>query len=290
MNLQNIPLQDILAEETFNCRGEITRADVVDLIGSIREQGLLQSVVVQDLPANHESGKKYKLLAGFRRYTAFTILKNDDPEKYATIPATIRDEVLSDTDAQYLNIIENLSRKDLTSTQEAAVVAKLVARGETSETIGMRLGKSKSWVEICKCLSALPVEIQEMTDAGFIKKSNIRELYTLHKKVSPEAALRAAKNLKVGVLSGKKNQTVAPSKLDPKAKRRRSVREIETLQDHLLDTIGANLATNVLGWAAGHLSDNDLFDRLEKWADEEGLAYVRPKRLDAEGIVEAVTT
>ena len=60
--------------------------DVTDLVNSIQMQGLLAPVVVS--PASDDPAA-YVLISGHRRHKAWGILRGEDPERYADIPAIV---------------------------------------------------------------------------------------------------------------------------------------------------------------------------------------------------------
>lgn len=102
--IKDVPLSQIKVQETFKRVNSLHDADeykknVAELAMSIRENGLLQPVILFQL-----SPKKYELYAGERRFNAFRFLKE------RTIPSSI----LTKENA-LVTIIENIQRVDLTN-------------------------------------------------------------------------------------------------------------------------------------------------------------------------------
>ena len=107
-----IPVDRIYYDADFNCRGEFTLQSVSDLADSIVKAGrLIYPVTVQ--PWTDERGYDYRLIAGFRRFKAMTVFL-----KAKEVPAVVVSD-LTDHQAQLLNVVENLQRKDLNIWEEA---------------------------------------------------------------------------------------------------------------------------------------------------------------------------
>lgn len=88
--------------------------DVEELRNSIRMHGLLDPVVVTP---DEEEGK-YLLISGHRRHKAWGLLREEDPEKYAAIPAIVR-RFESKSMAELALIMANSSARKLTSPEIA---------------------------------------------------------------------------------------------------------------------------------------------------------------------------
>jgi len=276
MEIINIPIDSIHMDEEFNCRGHIAPMDVVDLAKDIERRGLLQPVVVQPYNSDDQIkfGKKYRLLAGFRRTTAHKVLAKNDP-KWGTIPATIHEPV-SEAEACFLNLAENVNRSDLTILQEAKALAKLKALGVTEVDCGDHLGKSRGWVQVRYMLLALPEEVQQEVAAGFINQTQIRELYAIFNTAGKEACFTAVRDIKDAKSRGR-SISVNPSKLNKNSKRQRTRQEIQTMLEHIYDSFGPSITTRSLAWASGEISDNDLYLTLKDYADKNGKLYLIPR-------------
>ena len=272
--LITIPLNDILADENFNCRGHIAPIDVVSLAKDIQERGLIQPVTVAPLPEGHESGKKYRLIAGYRRYTAHKVISKPD------IDSIVREDMADEAAARFFNLAENLQRTDLTIVQEAKALVRLKEVGVGEVEAAERLNVSRGWIQIRYMLLALPVEVQAEVEAGYITQTQIRELYTIHKKYSEEELFAAVRKLKDAKITGKKDVTVNPNLTKPTAKRHRKRGEIQQMMDHIQVNIGNGLHTRCLAWASGEISDSDLFDSIAEFADDNCINYIKPETVD----------
>ena len=115
-----------------NKRGEM---NIDDLAKSIKEQGLLNAVIVRRHP--RKKGR-YELVCGERRWRAFKKLKEKK------IPAIVR--CLSEIEAHEITGSENILRQDLTVIEESETIKQLIKDGQTPEQVAQKWGKSVSWV------------------------------------------------------------------------------------------------------------------------------------------------
>jgi ParB/RepB/Spo0J family partition protein len=145
MTVLEIPL-DAIEPHPANARTfpaeDSEDAGLMELAGSIKAVGLLEPIVVRLWRAaiDNESGERYQLLAGERRWRAMRLV-----EGAKTIAAIIRD--VGDREALEILVTENLQRKDLSPLEEAAGVRALVDQaGWTVNDVADRLGRSLHWV------------------------------------------------------------------------------------------------------------------------------------------------
>jgi ParB family chromosome partitioning protein len=167
MHVRHISL-DLIKRNPFQPRTNFSHDELEELMGSIKEHGLLQPLVV--LPASPDG--TYQLIAGERRFRAMSILG----EK--TAPVIIREA----TEQQQLEIaiIENIQRQDLNALEEATAYARLADEfGLTQEEIALKVGKSRSQVANTIRLLVLPKEIRDAVVEGKISASNARTLLAL---------------------------------------------------------------------------------------------------------------
>lgn len=269
LEIKNIPLNDILADSDFNCRGIITPMDVVDLAEDIKKNGLLQPAIVMAFsePERRQIGKSWKLIAGFRRYMAHVI--NEAP----TIKCTIM-EHMDEAHAVLLNLSENLKRKDLSIIQEARAIDRLRMLGTSEPKCAEAVGKSRTWVQIRYMLLKLPAEVQDEVESGMIPQSTIRELFTVMQTMGNAKAIEEAKRFKEEKQTGKKPRV--QKEKDADLKKARTKPEIFEMIEHILATIGAGVGSRSLGWAAGEITDGDLFEAIALEAELLGIEYKRP--------------
>jgi len=271
--LIDIPLHEILADEDFNSRGALVASDVMDLLESIPQLGLLQPVVVQ--PMEHDKFK-YKLLAGFRRFFAHTILLTQDKKLgkeslYETIGAKIVTG-LSEIDARILNLSENLARTELDIIQEARAVKKLLEAGMSRGEIQHRLQKKLGWVQVRCCLLELPSDIQADIKMNLIGgQRNILNLYSVYKEHGEKATYEMVKTFKNAKESGK--TAIVINKLR-NGKRTRKNGEILVKMEEIRNQLGNGIITRALAWTAGEISDLEFNESLIEHAKRNNQLFV----------------
>jgi len=263
-----IPLTEIHADETFNCRGRIAPIEVTDLASDIQERGQIQPAVVREYSEEEQQqyGKKYRLIAGFRRYTACYIIESP------TLDCVIRNDLNDEVDAMMFNLAENIQRKDLNILQEAKAVKRLLEQGLIAKDIGPKLGKSYGWTQIRTMLLGLPRDIQEEAAAGLIAHSQIRQLSTILNKSGLDACYDATRRIKIAKERGEK-VVLTTSKSSKKDKKKRSTGEVQHLIDHMLESIEGGFHTRCLAWANGNISTGEIFDDIKKYSVEHGTKY-----------------
>jgi ParB family transcriptional regulator, chromosome partitioning protein len=92
-----------IAPNPYQPRREFAEEDLADLAASLRENGLLQPIVVR--PAPDGGGARWELVAGERRWRAGMRLG------WKEIPAVVRD--VDDRTLLVLALVENLQRAAL---------------------------------------------------------------------------------------------------------------------------------------------------------------------------------
>jgi ParB family chromosome partitioning protein len=123
-------------------------ADLASLAGSIREQGVLQPLVVR------RRGDGYELIIGERRWRAAQLAGLEE------VPAVILDA--SDRQVVEMALVENVQREDLNPVELAQAFRVLFAgEGMTQDEIGQRVGLDRSSVANYLRLMELPEEIQQ---------------------------------------------------------------------------------------------------------------------------------
>lgn len=147
-----IPLDQLRPSEN-NPRERLTEID--QLAVSIRENGLIQPLVVQKLGDT----EVYQIIAGHRRYAALQRLDR------AVAPCIVRREMKPDAELLAM-LVENGQRADLDPIEEARALRRLKAEGLTDSEIARKVGRSQSHVSARLSMLALPTEAQEELRAG----------------------------------------------------------------------------------------------------------------------------
>ena len=261
-----ISIDEIFADDDFNCRGRITANTVIELANSIQSEGLLQPIVV--MPYEFEQ-YKYKLLAGFRRRLAHIVLK------LKRIKAIIRPPMDQES-ALLLNLSENLNRKDLNILQEAKALKKLKDGGLSREDTAEKLGTSPGWVQVRYMLLDLPKALQEMASGKIITQKNIRELYTIMQSGNTEALIEAAKALKNAKERGRKISVCPKRKSNRNTKVVRKRFEIFEMMDHMIGQDLPGLHTRAMAWCAGEITTGELLDDCVIHAKARNKTFLMP--------------
>lgn len=155
-----------------------------ELAASIRERGVLQPLIVREIPA--DSGQ-FEIVAGERRWRAAQLAQVHE------VPVIVRD--LSDSEAIEVAIIENVQRADLNPIEEASAYRQLMDRfGHTQERLAEALGKSRSHIANLLRLLSLPEEVIEHVRQGRLSAGHARALITL-----PDPAVAARKVIAAGM-------------------------------------------------------------------------------------------
>lgn len=249
IDIQYIPLDLIDSDNSFNCRDRVTFAGVVELAKSIRQDGLLQPVVVRPRVVDNYN---YQLIAGYRRFKSFKMLFEEDPVKYAKIPATIR--VCDDLEAKRFNLMENIQREELNLKEEAAACLKLMEDGLLPEDVCATLGKSMGWFQIRKYMMELPGYIQDEVVAYNFTQQQIMELW---RAPDDEARIQMVLKVKGAKEKGEKITRIVKRErpLDKKLVPKKD--EIYEKMEEVAKLIGFGIVTRALAWCAGGITDRE---------------------------------
>lgn len=140
-----------------------------ELAASIEAVGVIQPIIVA------ETGERYRIIAGERRYRASRMANLEE------IPAIVRNW---DQQRQLeAALIENLQRDDLNPIEEAQGVKNLMEEsGLTQEKAAERLGKSRPAVANLLRLLNLEPSVQQMLIDGRLSAGHARALLSVDKK------------------------------------------------------------------------------------------------------------
>lgn len=143
-------------------REKFKRDSLEELASSIKEQGVLQPILVR------AKGDGYQLIAGGRRLRAAKLAG------LKSIPALVRSP--SDSKLLELSLVENLQREDLNPLERAKAYQRLKEVGLTQEELASRVGKSRSEVANTLRLLRLPSFIQESIHQDRINEGQARAM------------------------------------------------------------------------------------------------------------------
>jgi ParB family chromosome partitioning protein len=158
---------------------------LADLAASIREQGVLQPLVVRRVDAELEHAAGFEIVAGERRWRAAKLAG------LATVPVMVRD--LDDQSALAVALIENLQREDLNPIDQADSLARLAREFElTHEQVARAVGRSRVWVSNLLRLLDLHAEVKDLLARGGIDMGHARALLPLDADRQTAMARKAA--------------------------------------------------------------------------------------------------
>lgn len=150
-----------------------------ELAGSIRENGVLQPVLVRPF------GKGYQLVAGERRLSAA------QRAGLMKIPAVVRE--VPDDRLLELSLVENIQREPLNPIEEAQAYQNLMeATQKTQEQIAERLGKDRSTIANSLRLLKLPPAVRLLVSEGKLSPGHARALLASSASASEMSKIAAA--------------------------------------------------------------------------------------------------
>ena len=150
--LAAIPIEQVHPSPT-NPRERLT--DIDDLAQSIRENGLIQPLVVQRIPGR----PGVQIVAGHRRHAAVLQLG------WAKVPCVVRRDLLPDEELLAM-LVENGQRASLDPIEEARALRRLRQAGMPDAEIARKVGRSISTIRARLLLLNLPPAEQEEVRAG----------------------------------------------------------------------------------------------------------------------------
>lgn len=147
-------------------RGIITPESLTELVDSIKEQGILEPLVVAKTPAG------YQLIAGERRLRAAKVLG------FPKVPVVVRET--TPQGMLEMSIVENVQREDLNPIERALAYKRLIDEfGLGTNEVAKRVGKSAPAVSNTIRLLSLPDAIKDALVAGVITEGHVRPLISL---------------------------------------------------------------------------------------------------------------
>lgn len=181
--VRTVPLASIVPNP-MQPRRLFTEEELAELAASIRENGLLQPLVVR--PAEG-SPNRFELVAGERRFRALAALEWTDA------PVVVREA--DDETLLVLALVENLQREALNPLEEAEGYEALGEQfGMKQRDIAKAVGKDRSTVANLLRLLNLPPSIRTMVEEGDLSQGHARALLGLDDSVrAAELARRAVK-------------------------------------------------------------------------------------------------
>lgn len=160
-----VQIKDI-QKNPYQPRKEFSEEKIQELAQSIKENGLIQPIIVRKSPV-----LGYEILAGERRYRASIAAGLSE------VPVIVKQ--LSDQDMMLHSIIENLQRENLNPIEEAKAYQSLIDKGFTHTEIAEKMGKSRPYITNLVRLLGLPKHILTEVESSRLSQAHARLLIQL---------------------------------------------------------------------------------------------------------------
>ncbi len=226
LGITEIELDRIVPNE-FQPRKVFDDEKLKELAASIREQGVIQPVIV------HRAGSGYELIAGERRWRASRLAGRK------TIPALVKEA--TKRDLLEMALIENIQREDLNALEAAEAYKRLQDEFKlTQEDLARRVGKERSTVTNFLRLLHLPKEIKQELAAGSLSMGHAKALLSLER--SRDQVQAAAMIVKKGLSVREAEALAARLKNPPKEKKLHQSTEFKSLEERLRKSLGTKVS------------------------------------------------
>lgn len=183
---------DRLVSGRFQPRQDFPDRSLAELADSIREQGVVQPIVV--VPR----GDRFEIVAGERRWRA---ARKAGLER---VPVVVREKA-TDRDLLEIALVENLQREDLNPLEAAAAYARLREEFQlTQEDVARRVGKDRATVANSLRLLKLPPAVREKVRDGSLSAGHARALLAL---ASPDDQVSVAEEIVRRALSVRQTES-----------------------------------------------------------------------------------
>jgi len=225
--LRTLPVE-VITRGRYQPRVDMHQESLQDLANSIREQGVVQPIVVRSIDAG-----RYEIIAGERRWRAAQLAGLYE------IPAVVRS--VDDRGAIAIALIENIQRENLNPMEEARALQRLVDEFEvTHEEAARAVGRSRAAVSNLLRLLDLDEDVKGMVERRELEMGHARALLALAGHRQVEAARQVtARGLSVRATEALVRQLLqppqrkpAPAPADP---------NIRHLENSLSDKLGATV-------------------------------------------------
>jgi ParB/RepB/Spo0J family partition protein len=229
---EHVLLSEIEIDQDANIsRRPFAPHEVDDLAEQIKEMGQRVPAIVRPWGKN---GFKYRLVCGYRRAAACKLLG------IATLYVDIQE--MTDHEANKLNVIENLERKNLSLWEEAVALGRLYPEGKPCREVAQELKRPTRWVNTRFRLLEMQEPIQKAAAAGLLSVQKIDIISRLKK---PEDQLRCLDQILKAMKKG--NRKDYHRHLDPKFHRHLGPKRPRPSKDEVMSMITEMLSATIVG-------------------------------------------
>ena len=199
--LAEVPV-DQISPNPYQPRKSFNEASIEELARSVREHGIVQPLVVTRV-----GDRKYRLIAGERRFRAA------QRAGLNKVPVVIK-EMTTDSDTLQIALIENIQREDLNPIEEANAYHQLHEEfGLTQEEISKQVGKERSTIANFLRLMKLPEGVKKLLASGQLSMGHARAILAV---ASPKKQEQLAQRVVKRNLNVRQTEVLAAEK-SPKA-------------------------------------------------------------------------
>ena len=211
---------------------------LMDLSSSIKAQGVLQPILVEEIADN-----VYVIVAGERRFRAAKLAG------LRKIPCIVRS--FSDLQRMEISLIENIQRENLNPVEEARAFSYLLTQaGIKQEELAQRVGKGRSTITNSLRLLNLPEKMLEGLEKGYITSGHARALLSVENPadqevlfsriISEDLSVRQAEALATELNNGKRAVNTLPLKEEKPSVSSKSP-EILSIEEKFLSATGCRV-------------------------------------------------
>lgn len=224
----------------YQPRTHMDQASLESLANSIREQGIMQPIIVREVSAN-----RYEIIAGERRWRASQLAGLTE------VPVIVRE--IPDEAALAMALIENIQRENLNPIEEANGIKRLIDEfAMTHELAAKAVGRSRSAVTNLLRLQQLHTVVQEMLMQSKLDMGHARALLGLEGAKQIAAAEQIVQN-QLSVRAAEQLVKKLSSNTSVKATKASIDRDVLRLQESLSETLGAGVTIETSKTGAGVL-------------------------------------
>ncbi len=224
--MKEIPVE-YLQRGKYQPRRDMSEEGLDELANSIKQQGVIQPVVVRAISAD-----RYEIIAGERRWRAA------QRAGLANIPCVIRN--VPDEAAIAMSLVENIQREDLNAIEEAFALQRLMQEFElTHQQTADAVGKSRTTITNLLRLLNLAEETRLLVERGDLEMGHARALLAMTGQEQQQTArIIVAKGLTVRETESLIRKTLNPKKATPQKK--------DANSEHLQNKISEHLGSPVM--------------------------------------------
>ena len=224
----------------YQPRTHMDQASLESLANSIREQGIMQPIIVREIGAS-----RYEIIAGERRWRASQLAGLSE------VPVIVRE--IPDEAALAMALIENIQRENLNPIEEANGIKRLIDEFEmTHELAAKAVGRSRSAVTNLLRLQQLHSVVQEMLMQSKLDMGHARALLALEGAKQIAAAEQIVQN-QLSVRAAEQLVKKLSSSSSIKAPKANVDRDVLRLQESLSESLGAGVTIETSKNGAGVL-------------------------------------